>query len=55
MRRETQSPFLSTQRGLFCYREGVKAMDSEGGMGDAEMGMQKEKLLKTMMRHDGKS
>jgi hypothetical protein len=30
-------------------------MDSESGMGDADMGMRKKKLLKTMMRHHGKS
>jgi hypothetical protein len=30
-------------------------MDSESGMGDADMGMRKKKLLKTMMRPHGKS
>jgi len=30
-------------------------MDSESGMDGADMGMQKKKLLKTMMNHHGKS
>jgi hypothetical protein len=30
-------------------------MDSESGMGEAGMGLQKKKLLKTMMKHHGKS
>ena len=30
-------------------------MDTESDMDDAEMGMQKKKLLKTMMSHHGKS
>jgi len=49
------SPFLSTKKGLFYYREGVKAMDSEDSMGDADTDMQKKKLFKAMARHHGKS
>ncbi len=30
-------------------------MDRESGMGDADMGLQKKKLLKIMQDHDGKS
>ncbi len=30
-------------------------MDSEDGMGEGDMGGQKKKLLKTVMRHHGKS
>jgi hypothetical protein len=30
-------------------------MDSESGMDDAEMGMRKKKLLKTLMSDDDKS
>ena len=30
-------------------------MDTESGMGDADMGLQKKKLLKIMKDHDGKS
>jgi len=30
-------------------------MDTESGMGEADMGLQKKKLLKIMKDHDGKS
>ena len=30
-------------------------MDLEGGMSDEDMGMQKNQLLKTIMKHHGKS
>jgi hypothetical protein len=41
-------PLLISREGAFLLREGVKAMDMESGMGDAEMGRQR----KIFMKHD---
>jgi hypothetical protein len=52
---ESQSPFLSAKKGLFFGRKGVRGMDSESGMGDADMDRQRKRLIVIMMRHHGKS
>ena len=49
-------PLLINQEEAFFIPEGgLKIMDSEEGMRDADMGRQRQKLLQTRMKRHGKS
>jgi hypothetical protein len=46
-RRDGKAPSYQPGRGFFYGRRGVEEMDSESGMGDADMDRQRKRLLRT--------
>jgi hypothetical protein len=54
-RRNREAPSYQPGRGFFYDRRVVRAVDSDSGMGDADMGRQRKKIMKIMMRQHGNS